>query len=109
MPRGTPRCRGRPSEPLPEGRRDVAFVTQRLVQAPRPGPVMPRRHLDECRAQLTARALCLRHQQVTHAALTGTGIDHEREDADDSIVVLETWERMERNEAQHLPLVVRDD
>ena len=70
---------------------------------------MARRDLDEGRPELGADALGLGHQGPADAALAGTRIDHEGEDPQDPVVVLEPWQGMDGDEAEHRAVVLGDD
>ena len=71
-------------------------VAERLVQVARLGPMVAGRDLDERGAELGADPLGLGHEGPTDAALAGAGVDHEREDPHDPVVVLEPRQRVER-------------
>ena len=65
------------------------------------GTMMPGGHLDERGAQRDPDALGLGHQGPTDAALARPGIDDERQDPDDPVVVLEAWQ-LAHQDAEHV-------
>src|SRR5689334_5060682 len=84
-------------------------VAQRLVQVASVRPVVACSHLAERRAELATDPLCLGHQRSPDPPLAGSGVDHQGEDPDDPVVVLEAWHRVERDEAEHRSLVLGND
>jgi hypothetical protein len=46
---------------------------------------------------------------MTDTTLTRAGVDHEREDADDAVVVLEPRQGVERHEPEERSLLLGDD
>ena len=64
-------------------------VAHRLVQPPGIGPMVARGHLDECGTELRCDPLRLGHEAAADAAFPRTRIDHEGQDPQDPVVVLE--------------------
>ena len=54
-------------------------------------------------------ALGLGHQRSADAALARAGVDDEREDPDDPVVVLEARQRVDGDEAEDRAVVLGDD
>src|SRR6188508_1991606 len=96
------------SELLAQIGRDGRVVAHRFVKAIRLGAVVAGRDLDESGSELPGHEFGLGHEPMTDTTLTGAGVDHEREDADDAVVVLEPRQGVERDEPQHRALVFRD-
>ena len=59
--------------------------------------------------ELATDALRLGHQRPADAPFAGTGIDDEREDPDDPVVVLEPRQGVDGDEPEHRPIVLGDD
>src|SRR5258705_11665851 len=72
-------------------------------------PVMAGRQLDECRPELATDPLRFAHQRASHAALPAPRIDHERQDANDRVVVLETRHRVHRDEPEDRAIMFGHD
>src|SRR4029079_19271002 len=87
---------------------DGRVVAHRLVEAVRLGAVVAGRDLDEGGSELPGHQFGLGHEPMNATTLTRAGVDHEREDADDAVVVLESRQGVERDEPQQRALVFRD-
>src|SRR3954447_8624387 len=103
------RRRSRRSELLSQVRGDGRVVAQGFVQLARLGPMVTGGQLDERGAALTADALGLCHQSPPDASLAGAGVNHERDDPDDRVVVLESRQCGEGDEPEQGVLVLGDD